>query len=70
MLAGKAADAVAVDINFKNSRRSVLMRIDTSPDCHAGNREPQVSPTVLLFRDDSVFILRLARPIGLSPVTP
>jgi hypothetical protein len=35
------------------------MRIHTSPDCHAGNREPQVSPTVLLLRDDSVFILRL-----------
>jgi hypothetical protein len=60
MLAGKAADAAAVDNNFKNSRRSVLMRIHTSLDCLAGNREPQVSPTVLRFHDDSVFILRLA----------
>jgi hypothetical protein len=32
MLAGKAVDAAAVDNSFKNSRRSVLMRIHTSPD--------------------------------------
>src|SRR5215510_7520738 len=59
MLAGNADAAAAVPKYFKNSRRSVLMRIHTSPDCSLGNREPQVSLAVLRFRDDSVFISRL-----------
>jgi len=60
MLAGKALAAAVVDNSFKNSRRSVLMRNHTSPDCLVGNREAQVSPAVFRLRDDSVFIVRLA----------
>src|SRR5262249_35006631 len=60
MLAGNADAAAAVPRYFRISRRSVLMRIHASPDCPFGNRVPQVSLAVLRFRDDSVFIRRLA----------
>src|SRR5215813_86802 len=69
MLAGNADAAAAVPRYFKNSRRSVLMRIHTSLDCSLGNRVAKISPAVLRFRDDSVFSRRLAVWIG-SPARP
>jgi hypothetical protein len=68
LMLGKAADAATVDNSFRNSRRSVLMWIHTSPDCCVGNREPQISPVVLRFHDDSVFILRLTSGTGFTVV--